>query len=163
GADELFSAMERLKSDRYDCLLMLLGRYEEDYEDRVNSYAEDGLAEYYGYQPDVRPFIGQAHCFILPSWHEGMANTNLECAASGRPVITTDIPGCREAVADGKTGLICKPKDADSLYEAMQHMLSLDYEMRRSMGMAGRQHMAERFDKIKVVKETLESLEKRIS
>ena len=56
----------------------------------------------YGFQEDVRPYIKQCDCFVLPSYHEGMANTNLESASTGRPVITTNIPGCKEAVIDGQ-------------------------------------------------------------
>ena len=74
-------------------------------------YENEGWLHYYGYQKDVRPFIEQSHCFVLPSWHEGMANTNLESAASGRPVITSNIPGCLEAVIDGETGFLIERKN----------------------------------------------------
>lgn len=69
-----------------------------------------GWLKYHGYQSDIRPFVERAHCFVLPSWHEGMANTNLESAASGRPIITSDIPGCKEAVIESKSGYLCERK-----------------------------------------------------
>ena len=87
-----------------------------------------------------------------------MANTNLECAASGRPLITSDIPGCKEAVVDGETGFICKVKDAESLYKMMAKMVGLKRNEREQMGKSGRKHMENVFDKKKVVAETVSSL-----
>lgn len=158
GVDELFEAMRRLISEGYKCELALLGRCEESYDDMLKKYEAEGWLHYYGYQEDVRPFINEAHCFVLPSWHEGMANTNLEAAASGRPVITSDIPGCREAVIDGKTGFLVKHRDANSLYAALLRFIKLPSDERRVMGLAGRQHMENVFDKDKVVSDTIAHL-----
>lgn len=160
GIEELFAAMERLHSDGADCCLDVLGGYEEHYEDTIRRCEEQGWLHYHGYVTDVRPFIEKAHCFVLPSYHEGMANTNLECAAMGRPLITSDIPGCREAVLEGKSGLLCQPKDVESLYDVMKRFLALSREERESMGKAGRRHMEKVFDKRKVVAETMKELEK---
>lgn len=160
GVDELFCAMERLRAEGENCTLDILGGYEEDYEATIRSHEAAGWLRYHGYVKDVRPYIEKAHCFVLPSYHEGMANTNLECAAMGRPVITSDIPGCREAVIPGETGLLCKPQDADSLYETMKHFLSLPRETRVRMGVQGRTHMEAVFDKKKVVADTLKELER---
>ena len=158
GIDELFGAMERLHQEGMDCSLDVLGYYEEDYAETIRRCEAQGWLHYHGYQNDVRPFIEQAHCFVLPSWHEGMANTNLECAAMGLPVITSDIPGCREAVIEGKTGLLCRPKDTDSLYAQLRRFLMLSPEERAAMGQAGRAHMEAVFDKKKVVAETVKAL-----
>lgn len=158
GIDELFSAMRRLHQDGYSCTLDVLGGFEENYAQQMEEYQEAGWLHYHGYQRDVRPFIAQSHCFVLPSWHEGMANTNLECAASGRPVITSDIHGCKEAVVEGVSGLLCQRKDAQSLYETMKTFLQLSHEEKRQMGLAGRRHMEDVFDKRKVVKQTIEKL-----
>ena len=158
GVEELFAAMERLNAEGADCCLDVLGGYEENYADTIRNYEQQGWLHYHGYVTDVRPFIEKAHCFVLPSYHEGMANTNLECAAMGRPLITSDIPGCKEAVLDGVSGLLCEPQNADSLYEVMKHFLSLSSEIRAQMGCVGRSHMEAVFDKKKVVMETIEAL-----
>jgi galacturonosyltransferase len=158
GIHELFQAMDRLYEEGFDCCLDVLGHYEEDFQDVIRSKEEKGWLCYHGFQNDVRPFIERAHCFVLPSHHEGMANTNLECAAMGRPVITSNIPGCKEAVIDGKSGYLCQVKNADSLYAAMKEFLNLSREQREAMGLAGRKHMEETFDKKKVVAETLKAL-----
>lgn len=158
GVEELFAAMERLRAEGENCTLDVLGGYEEDYADAIRRYEEAGWLKYYGYVEDVRPYVEKAHCVVLPSYHEGMANTNLEGAAMGRPIITSNIPGCCEAVLDGKSGLLCKPQNADSLYDAMKQFLSLSATAREQMGKTGRKHMEAMFDKKKVVEETMKGL-----
>ena len=158
GIEELFSAIRKLRADGIDCSLDVLGGYEEDYKSVIDQYEAEGWLHYHGYQKDVRPFIEASHCFVLPSWHEGMANTNLECAASGRPVITSNIHGCLEAVEDGVTGYLCEKQNSESLYLAMKKFTELPYEKRKAMGLAGRKHMEDMFDKRKVVEATIDRL-----
>lgn len=159
GIDELFEAMQRLNKDGYPCSLDVLGGFEENYSEQIKKYENEGWLNYHGYQSDVRPFIAKSHCFVLPSWHEGMANTNLECAAMGRPVITSKIHGCMEAVEDGVNGYLCEKQNVDSLYEKMKQMCTLSYEEKKAMGVAGQERMEKVFDKKKVVEETIKKLE----
>lgn len=156
GIDELFQAMRHLNQEGYRCTLDVLGGFEENYSEKIHKYEREGWLHYLGYQEDVRPFIEKCHCFVLPSWHEGMANTNLEAAATGRPVITSNIHGCLEAVEDGVTGYLAEKKDTYDLYQAMKKMCELSAEERERMGMTGRKHMEAVFDKRKVVKKTIE-------
>lgn len=158
GIEELLAATKMLVDEGYDLVLDILGRYEENYKELIDSYSNEGWLHYHGLQKDVRPFIQSAHCFVLPSYHEGMANTNLENAASGRPVITSDIPGCNEAIIAGISGLTCEPKNVKSLYRVMKQMISYNNEDREKMGLAGREHMEKTFDKEKVVQMTLRAL-----
>ena len=158
GVDELLAAMARLHAEGASCTLDVLGELEEDYTAAIAAGEGAGWLRYHGYQTDVRPFVAACHCFVLPSWHEGMANTNLECAAMGRPLITSDIHGCKEAVLDGSSGLLCRARDADSLYEAMKHFLTMSPEQRAAMGRAGRSHMEATFDKKAVVARTMKGL-----
>ena len=158
GVDELFAAMRKLVSEGYSCSLDVVGMYEEDYKEAIAQGETEGWLHFHGYQKDVRPFIASCHCFVLPSWHEGMANTNLECAASGRPVITSNIHGCLEAVVDGESGMLCKPKNVQSLYETMKHFCELPWEEKKRMGQNGRIHMEDEFDKRKVVEKTVRNL-----
>lgn len=158
GVDELFAAMRMLQKDGIHCSLDVLGGFDEDYSKQIEDCENEGWLRYHGVQSDVRPFIENCHCFVLPSWHEGMANTNLECAASGRPVITSNIHGCMEAVEDGVTGFLCEKQNADSLYEAMKRFCTLSIEERKAMGLSGRKRMEVVFDKRKVVEETIRHL-----
>lgn len=158
GVEELFDAMRKLVSEGVKCSLDMVGYFDDDCEEEIKQATEEGWLRFHGYQRDVRPFIASCHCFILPSWHEGMANTNLECAASGRPVITSNIHGCLEAVEDGVTGFLCEKKNAKDLQRAMKQFAALPRERRREMGLAGRRRMEELFDKKKVVEATCKEL-----
>lgn len=158
GMDELFAAMRMLREAKLNCVLDIVGVYEENYRTQIEQGEKEGWLHYWGCQSDVRPFIARAHCFVLPSWHEGMANTNLECAASGRPVITSRIHGCMEAVEDGVTGFLCEKKNADDLYRVMKKFCGLGREERKQMGLAGRRRMEQMFDKKKVVESTISRL-----
>ena len=158
GIDELFKAMQLLREDGIDCVLDVVGGYEEDYSEQIKQYEKAGWLTYHGIQKDVRPFIEAAHCFVLPSWHEGMANTNLECSAMARPVITSNIHGCLEAVEDGVTGFLCEKQNPESLYKVMKRFCGLTFDERKQMGLSARRRMEEIFDKRKVVEETIANL-----
>lgn len=155
GMEELLEACKRLYDEGFQIRLELLGTYEEDYRTLVSVYEKQGWLHFAGYQDDILPYIQKTHCFVLPSWHEGMANTNLECAACARPLITSNIPGCKEAVIEGKSGLLCEAKNSDSLYAAMRAFLAMPPAERIAMGLAGRAHMEQVFDKQAVVEKTL--------
>ena len=154
----MFAAMRRLLHDGYHVKLSVVGEFEENYKEIMTEYQNEGWLQYHGYQEDVRPYIEQSHCFVLPSWHEGMANTNLECAAMGRPLITSNIHGCLEAVNDGVSGFLCEKQDVESLYRAMKRFVELPQEKRREMGAAGRALMERSFNRSDIIKTTVERL-----
>ena len=158
GIDELYEAARRIKEEYNNVYFDIVGPYEDDYKDVTEQLVNDGVIEYHGYQDDVKPFIEKAHCFVLPSWHEGMANTNLECGAMGRPIITSNIHGCLEAVIDGETGYLAEPKNADDLYDKMKKFIDLPYDKKIEMGQASHNHIAEKFDKKDVVSKTIERI-----
>lgn len=158
GIEELLEATRRLWKEDNRVVLDILGSYEEDFQQKIKKCEEEGWLFYYGHQSDVRPFVQKAHCFVLPSWHEGMANTNLECAAMERPIITSNIHGCKEAVIENVSGFLCEKQNTESLYFAMKKMLNISNEERKNMGIAGRKHMEDMFDKKKVVAETIRHL-----
>lgn len=159
GIDELFAAMKKLRADGVKCSLDILGGFDEDYSEMIEACEQEGWLKYWGYQDDVLPFIANCHCFVLPSWHEGMANTNLECAASGRPVITSNIHGCMEAVEDGVTGFLCEKQNVESLYQVMKGFCELSREERQNLGRRGRERMELYFDKKLVVQNTIRALD----
>lgn len=94
---------------------------------------------------DVRPYIARAHCLVLPSYREGMSRTLLEGGAMGRPLIAADVPGCREAVADGVNGFLCEARSANSLVDAFTRFLSMKHSQRVAMGAASRSKIASEF------------------
>ena len=158
GIDELFAAVRSLYSKREDFVLDIVGFYEDDYKEQVESLVREGIAIFHGFQENPLPYYVAADCIVLPSYHEGMSNVLLEGAAVGRPLITSDIPGCREAVVPGVTGILVKVKDTKSLQEAMETFLNKTYVDRALMGEAGRRRMEQIFDKTQVVKDTIQAL-----
>lgn len=158
GIEELLTAMKKLINEGEKCKLSILGILEEDYLEKIRKYEKEGWLNYYGLQKDIRPYIKKSHCFVLPSWHEGMANTNLENASSGRPIITSNIHGCLEAVQEGNTGFLVNKRDVDDLYHTMKKFIELSYDEKKNMGVEGRKYMKEKFEKIDVVNKTLDQL-----
>lgn len=158
GIDELFWAISKLKEEYSHLIFDFIGWYEDDYEQTVRVLEEKGMIRYHGFQQDVRPYIAKAHCVILPSHHEGMSNTLLESAAMGRPLITNNIPGCKEAVLDGKTGYLAITRDVESLYKKIKQFVELSYEKKIQMGVGGRRFMEQHFNKHDVVRMTIERI-----
>ncbi len=112
----------------------------------VESWVDDGTIEYLGTTSDVRPFIAAATCVVLPSFREGAPRTLIEAAAMARPLIATDVPGCRAVVDHESTGLLCKVRDPDSLATAMRRILDMSPEHQNEMGRAGRFKMEREYD-----------------
>lgn len=160
GVDELFAAAKRMKQEYGDGVeFHIVGSFEEGYKPLMDELEKAGVVKYHGYQSDMKRFYAMASCVVLPSYHEGMSNVLLEAAASGRPLITSDIPGCREAVENGVSGYLCPAKDADALYEAMRRYVELPENWRGEMGRRGRERMERQFSKTAVVAETIKHLE----
>lgn len=158
GIDELLLVVERLNEEGNPCFLDIVGEMEENHRSIIKKFEKKSWIRYHGFQSDVKPFIEKSHCAVLPSWHEGMSNTNLECAAAGRPIITSNIPGCREAVIEEVTGYLSEAKNSSSLYICMKKMMKLTYEERKKMGELGREHMERYFDRHLVIHKTLDRL-----
>ncbi|PSK80418.1 glycosyltransferase involved in cell wall biosynthesis [Limimaricola soesokkakensis] len=117
----------------------------------LEKWRQNGTIEYLGESDDVRSEIADADCVVLPSYREGAPRTLIEAAAMARPLIATDVPGCRSVVEDGRTGLLCAPRDAESLSAAFIKMLTLTSAAREEMGRAGRNKMEREFDQAMVV------------
>ena len=159
GMDELCTAVRRLHGEMGDRIVLdLVGFFDDDYQDQVNQLVAEGIAVFHGFQSEPRPYYAAADCVVMPSYHEGMSNVLLEAAATGRPVITSDIHGCKEAINDGKTGLLCRVKDAEDLYQQMRTIAQLSREERIAMGLAAREKMEQEFDKDDVVRKSMEAL-----
>lgn len=117
----------------------------------VDGWQADGTMEYLGTTTDVRPHIAAAHCVVLPSYREGAPRTLIEAASMARPLIATDVPGCRTVLDSERTGFLCEVKSAESLAAAIDQFLALPHDARRAMGRAGREKMEAEFDEAIVV------------
>lgn len=160
GVDELFAAAKRMKQEYGNGVeFHIVGSFEEEYKPLMDKLEQAGVVKYHGYQSDMKRFYAMASCVVLPSYHEGMSNVLLEGAATGRALITSDIPGCREAVEDGASGYLCPTKDADALCDAMRRFAELPEDRQAEMGRRGRTRMEQKFSKTAVVAETIKHLE----
>ena len=159
GMDEWFYAAKRLKEEYGDRVAFdMVGFFEDEYKETVEKLQKEGVITFHGFREEPRPYYAMSDCVVLPSYHEGMSNVLLEAAAMGRPVITSDIPGCREAVEDGKNGYLCEVENAEMLYDRMKQIMECSREELSEMGKYGRAYMKEHFDKKEVVKETVKAI-----
>ena len=156
GVVEFVEAARQLKRTMPEVRFQLLGAAGSENRTAidaatVDAWVAEGVVEHLGTAPDVRPHIAAATCVVLPSYREGAPRTLIEAAAMARPVIATDVPGCRAVVEDGVSGLLCRVRDAESLAATMRRFLALPHAERTAMGRAGRARMEARFDEAIVV------------
>ncbi len=124
----------------------------------VDQWGREGLIDYLGVTDDVRPYIADSDCMVLPSYREGTPRTLLEAAAIGRPLIATDVPACREVVDPGVNGYLCQVRDAASLAERMIAFIELSGDERKKMAEASRRLVEDRFDERIVHRRYLEAI-----
>lgn len=163
GVGEFVEAARALKSEGQRGRFAILGFL--DVENRtavphatMDAWVAEGAIEYLGTTDDVRPYIAAADCVVLPSYREGTPRTLLEAAAMARPLIATDVPGCREVVDDGVTGMLCRMKDPGDLARCMRAIIAMSPEQRRAMGLAGRRKMEGQFDEQLVITAYLKAI-----
>lgn len=147
GIEEYFEAARMVKAKYSNTEFHILGKIEGQFHDELEDLMKDGIVNYLGTTIDVRPYIGAVECTVMPSYHEGMSNVNLESAANCRPVITTNIPGCRETVDDERTGYYVKARDAKSLADAMERFVRLPYSQKMLMGEEARKKVEREFNR----------------
>lgn len=152
GVYEYLEACKRIKTEYPDVRCLLVGPYDTNPSalklEELQPFIDAGI-EYYGEQDDVRPFIEQCSVFVLPSYREGTPKTNLEAMACGRAVITTNAPGCKETVVDGKNGFLVPVKDVNAIYAKMKWFIE-NPTAAEEMGCVGRKMVEDIFDVKKV-------------
>ena len=147
GIEELLTAIKNIHSIYKNVTLDIVGWCDEDYMKEIKSAEKTGAIHFYGRQTDVHLFYTACHCAVLPSYHEGTANVMLEASSTGRPVITTRIPGCQETFDENITGFGCEVRNSKSLEEAMIRFIVLPQCKREEMGLAARAKMEREYDR----------------
>ena len=162
GVEQYVEAARRLRQQCKNTEFHLLGFIDPQHpsgisKQQLDAWNKEGAIRYLGSTDDVTPYLRDADCVVLPSFYrEGVPRTMLEGAAMGKPLITTDTPGCRDTVDDGVTGFLCKPRDVSDLAEKMMKVLQMDPAERQAMGQRGREKMEREFDERLVIKRYLE-------
>ena len=122
----------------------------------VEAWVQEGIIEYLGTSDDVRPFLAAADCIVLPSYREGTPRSLLEAAAMAKPLIATDVPGCREVVQDGVNGYLCEVRNSNDLADKMMKLTALPLDLRLQMGCQSRNIAETRFDEQIVTRKYLQ-------
>jgi len=151
GVGEFVTAARLVKERFPKATFRLLGDLASDNpsaisRQQVDAWVREGVVTYLGTTDDVRPYLADADCVVLPSYREGVPRVLLEAAAMARPLIGTDAPGCRDAVVHGETGFICRPRSAEDLANKMHAFTALTGEQRHTMGRRGRAYIEQHFD-----------------
>lgn len=131
--------------------------------EEVEAWVEEGVIDYLGQADDVRPIMAEADCVVLPSYREGMPRTLLEASALAKPLIATDVPGCREIARAGENAFLAQVGDARSLADAMLALLALPPTEREGMGARGRLIAEREFDERIVGDRYLAALERALA
>lgn len=156
GVRELAEAARGLSREHLDIRVQLLGPIDEGNRTSIprtelESWVRNGVIEYLGAADDVRPFIAKATAVVLPSYREGLPRSLLEAGAMGRPLIATDVPGCRDVVHDGVNGFLCAVRDPASLEQCMRRFAALTVEERAAMGSQSRRKIEAKFNEEVVI------------
>jgi glycosyltransferase involved in cell wall biosynthesis len=163
GVVEFVEAARLLRSEHPDARFQLLGGLDEGNRTAIrqadiDTWVAEGVVEQLGTTDDVRPFIAAASAIVLPSYREGLPRSLLEGAAMARPLIASNVPGCRDVVEDGVNGYLCAVRDAGSLAAAMRRLAQLPPVQQLAMGEAGRRRVQERFSESLVMRAYLDVL-----
>lgn len=163
GVGEFVEAARLLKGNGINADFCLLGFVDVQNPSAISksvidAWLKEGVVRYFGVSKDVRKEIAQADCIVLPSYREGAPRTLLEAAAMARPIVATDAVGCRDVVADGVNGYLCRIKDASDLASKMALIASLSPQARESMGLQGREKVEREFDEKIVIAKYLAAL-----
>ena len=162
GVDDYIEAAKRIRADYPNTEFNMLGFIEPTemhYQKLLAELEEKGIVKYRGSLKDIKPFVAASHATIHPSTYgEGMSNVLLESASSGRPIISTDNPGCQETFVDGETGFIYHGGDVDALCGQIKKFLDLPNEERKAMGEKGREYIKDNFSRKIVIEAYLEKI-----
>jgi glycosyltransferase involved in cell wall biosynthesis len=130
---------------------------------QLQNWIDEGVIDYLGEKKDVRKFIAEADCIVLPSYREGTSNTLLEAASMEKPAIASNTTGCKEIVSDTETGFLCSIRNELDLSDKMERMILLSPEERREMGKKARQKIIKEYDKQIVIQAYLRAIQEAIN
>ncbi len=167
GVEEYVSAAKIVKSKYPKVRFQLLGplgvqNLSAIDKNQIQIWENEGAIEYMGETDNVIPFIDQASCIVLPSYREGTSRVLLEGAAMSKPLISSDVPGCREVVEDGFNGFLCKVKDSQDLANKIFQMISLPSVEREQMGLNSRKKVEKEFNQEIVLDKYLVTINKHL-
>jgi galacturonosyltransferase len=153
GIDVFLNLALKIKSLYKNTKFHIIGPMEENYHKSITNMVKKGIIVYHGNVSNVTKYYNLCHAIIHPSLSEGMSNVLLEAAASGRPILASNIAGCKEIFEENKTGISFNPIDDNSVFNSVIKFIDLPFEKKKLMGFLGRKKVQLEFDRSKVVYE----------
>jgi galacturonosyltransferase len=161
GIGELLEAFSQVHAKHPSVTCDIVGSFEDiTYKNAIDSFSTSGIGKYLGVSSDVHALLSNYHVIVLPSYHEGMSNVLLEAAATGRPVLASNVPGCQETFDEGVSGIGFEPRSVDAFVQAIESFIALPYEQKVEMGLAGRKKVEKEFDRQIVVDAYMKEIHK---
>lgn len=160
GINQYLKAAENISKRKKNVIFNVYGEFEDEYDNKYFNYlVNKKIINYYGETEDTIEAYKNCHCLIHPTYYpEGMSNVLLESLACGRPIITTDRPGCKEIVDDEINGFVVKQRNYQDLIEKIEKFLELSYEQKKQMGINGRRKVEREFDRNTVIEKYIEAI-----
>lgn len=163
GIQEYVNAAQIVKNEFANSKFFLLGPLDTNNpagipSNQITQWIKDRNIDYLGASDHVSEIIPLSDCIVLPSYREGVPKSLLEGAAMGRPLIATDVAGCKETIEDGLNGFLCMPRDAEDLADKMKNFIKLSHEERQSMGHRSRKKVEKEFDEKIVIENYLSAI-----
>ncbi len=163
GIIEYIDAIKYLKEKGCDASFQILGNKDTEHrrgisEDIINSWIDSNIVEYLGSTDDVRPYINNADCVVLPSYREGTPKSLLEAASLAKPIIATNVAGCTNIVENNVNGMLCNVKDVEDLANKLEAMVNLPKSRLEEMGKESRKIVEKRFDEKIVINSYLDTI-----
>ena len=167
GIGEFIQAARHLKEMGVGARFVLAGRCDEDnpaaiLPEQLAQWVQEGVVEWWGHRDDMSTVYASACIVVLPSYREGLPKVLLEAAASGKAIVTTDVPGCREVVCDGVNGILVPPRNSSALAKAIVGLLS-DQSVRETMGARGREMAVTKWAGPRIIEQVLDLYHERLS
>ena len=159
GVSEFVEAAALIQKSRPETVFQLIGMPDEGNPTsfslaQLEDWVRSGAVKWLGHQDNIAEQLAKSHIICLPSYREGLPKSLIEALASGRPVVTTDVPGCREVVSHGINGFLVQPRDSHALAEALMNLIS-DKSLRERMGRLGRERAEQEFSSEIIIGQTL--------
>ena len=159
GIDQYLEAAEYITKKYPNTKFHVCGFCEDEYEEILADYQNNGIIEYHGMLDDVREILKNTHCTVHPTYYpEGLSNVLLESAASGRPIISTDRSGTRETIDNGVNGFLIKERNTEDLIEKIEKFITLSFKEKYKMGIRGREKVEYEFNRNIVIEKYLEEI-----
>ncbi|MFT4104652.1 MAG: glycosyltransferase family 4 protein [Lacrimispora sp.] len=159
GIEELAEAAKVIKKEYANVQFDALGFCETEYEERIQLLQKENIITFHGVKDNIRSYLENCSAIIHPTYHEGMSNVLLEAAATGRPILASNISGCKEIFDEGVSGFSFEVKDVESLISSISKFMRLSVEEREVMGIEARKKVTKEFDRQIIVNAYLDEID----